>query len=107
MTADEREWIVETLNTLPFVRWDRLAGLDEGAWLSLCVYGWIDREDGRSDFVVLTFDDRGLSFVTSSAERHDEINTRLGFGAGGDQCRRVEDVLGSDVTNHIELGGST
>ena len=92
------------LNKLPFVRWDRTVRIDDDM---ATVFGWIDRVDGRSDFVQLAFWATGQVWATtSSAERSAEIN-RLLTGADHDDghypCQRVETVYGSLVDNVIEL----
>lgn len=96
-------FVSDTLNDLPFVRWDRLArGPDE-----FVVYGWIDRPDGRHDFIVVTFHTTGgVSHTTSSADRSEEIS-RLLYGhvteSGHVPCERVEDILEGLVTNQVKL----
>lgn len=78
--------VTATLNLLPEVTWDRWNGeLTEG----LLVFGWLPRDDGRSDFVTLTFDAEGpASFATSSAKFSAEIAARLDFTHT--DCKRVE-----------------
>lgn len=100
MNDNDREEIPSVLNRLPFVRWDRL--VDDGD--SVVVYGWIGRDDGRSDFVVATFRADSGEIFTSSAERSAEI-ARLVTGSddGHVECQRVEDVFGDLVDNAIRL----
>lgn len=121
----------ESLNRLPFVRWDRF--IVDGA--DLYCYGWIDRPcagcqasyvsrggefkcpicprptDRRADFVVLRLGPAGepLWFTTSSAERSEEI---AAFVAGVDaiavgvaehlECQRIEDEM-PGVRNAVRL----
>jgi hypothetical protein len=79
------------MNALPFVLWDRLVDRADG----LHVYGWIDRNDGRSDFVVLSFHGDGPpEYVTSSAMKSSEIATALRpYGHPVMNCQRVVDVI--------------
>lgn len=98
------------LNRLPFVRWDRLTDWRTPSrdHAGVTVFGWIARDDGRSDFVLMEFfswnhDPPGFS--TSSAERSAEIAELL-YGPGGDHfpCQRVEHVFGFLVEHKVELG---
>lgn len=86
----------EVLNRLPEVRWDRCAGTEA----SLGVYGWIPRDDGRFDFVVVEFqlhDGRDVCWFTTSSARLSATFAELLHGAAGPHyaCRRVNDVFGS------------
>lgn len=97
------EDVVGTLNGLPEVEWDRCTrGGGE-----LTVFGWIGRDDGRSDFVVMVFDEDGLSwFTTSSALLSSEFSRRLlGEDAPHMPCERVEDVFGDLVRRKVVLRG--
>lgn len=97
---ETRKWAAEVLNSLPFVRWDRLVA-DEGM---LRVYGWIDRDDQYQDFILIDFlDTGGFRFVTSAAARHEDILAGLYGSAdvGGETCRRVEDVFPDMVPTAI------
>lgn len=102
--------IAEVLNRAPFVRWDRFTVSPDD---EVNVYGWIDREDGRSDFVLVEFDVTepaavSYGWTTSSAERSDELADLL-YGEGLIEdgyrhlvCRRVEtELLG--VKNPVRL----
>lgn len=110
LRARRRAAIADVCNRLPRVRWDRTAGDDE----SRVVYGWVDRDDGRADFVVLTFDladpvdgvDYLVGFTTSSAEHSDEFHRALFGRQAADEhypCERVEDVFGALVRHRIKL----
>lgn len=60
--------IEETLNCLPAVKWDRF--IDDPAG-GIDVYGWIARDDGLWDFVVVNFDRAGeWTKVTTSSASH-------------------------------------
>lgn len=111
LQARRRAYVGDICNRLPLVRWDRTAG-DDG---SRVVYGWVDRDDGRSDFVVLTFDlvdpvdgfDYFVGFTTSSAEHSAEFHRAIyGHQYADDHhpCERVEDVFGPLVHHRIKLG---
>jgi len=85
--------VVETLNALPEVTWDRWNG--DGIE-HVCVFGWIPREDGRADFVYVMIDKDGPWLVsTSSARYSSEFSQRLLGGnpdrTGHNSCKRVED----------------
>lgn len=101
------EQIAEVLNRLEEVRWDRYV-VDK---CELTVFGWIDREDGRSDFVVVELwepADRKMVaarlVATSSASRSESIDQRLsGDGDGHIPCQRVEHLVGELVPNVVRL----
>lgn len=99
--------VAKILNRFPEVRWDRLTRYED--WY-VSVFGWMNRDDGRSDFVVITWENRdGQVFTnlkTSSAEKSHEFGIRL----HGDflnrvhlACERVEHVLGELVPNCIRI----
>jgi hypothetical protein len=71
-------------------------------------FGWIDREDGRSDFVVVYIDHHGAAgFATSSAKYSREFSERLfGTSEGHRDCERIEDVFGDLVPNKVALAAS-
>lgn len=78
--------------SLDFVAWDRCSG-EPG---DLAVYGWVERPDGRSDFVVLLVAAGGVGFATSSAEHSARIQRRLGGATSMTEhqpCRPVEELL--------------
>ncbi len=84
--------VVETLNKLPEVTWDRFAGdgIDH-----LSVFGWIARDDGRHDYAMVMIDKEGPWLISTSSARHSaDFSERLGMGGGGHTgCRRVEDYF--------------
>ena len=49
--------VSEILNRLPFVVWDRYFEYDGGA----SYFGWIERKDHLSDFVVVDLFDDGIA----------------------------------------------
>lgn len=84
--------IVEALNRLPEVTWDRWSG--DGIE-NASVFGWIPRRDGRFDFVYVMIDKEGPWLVsTSSAQYSSEFSRRLLGGhpdaSGHNPCKRVE-----------------
>jgi len=81
--------VEKTLNLFPEVKWDRWAG-DMRSKQGIGVFGWLDRTDGKFDFVYIRIDKDGAWLVaTSSANHSAEFSKRLGFTNHGD-CKRVE-----------------
>ena len=101
MNQARLEELAAVLNLFPEVRWDRTAGTAG----SRVAFGWVDRADGRADFLLVTFTAKGaVGFTTSSAEHSAEWHRRLyGTDAGHSSCRRVEDVFGELVANAIHI----
>lgn len=111
MMSDEvRAALAERMNRLPLVRWDRCVEHD----VTAATFGWIERPDGRSDFVLLDFswgDTVGLAgetltwlavgFSTSSARHSDEMSAQLELGEGHKDCERIEDVFGDAVRQRV------
>ena len=97
-------WILRyrsLLSLLSFVTWDRFT--------ESSAFGWIDRHDGRADFVALVNAKEGVYSVTSSAERSADIGRLLYEWHGAKwsaekhrPCRRIEDVL-PDLVNVVRL----
>lgn len=83
--------IVEVCSRLELVKWDRLCSLEN----RVDIYGWMKREDGRSDFVLLQFTDLSdpslpVGIATSSAEYSAEMTEALyGTTDGHAECERV------------------
>lgn len=109
MNEQQKTEIADVLNRLPFVRWDRFVEIDRGVLVDqVRAYGWIDRGDGRSDFVVADFDLSDpimVGFVTSS-DRHSEEIGELVYGVrveGHVPCQRVESVFGDLVHSKVVL----
>lgn len=94
MTSEQQaasavELPIEEMAMLDFIRWDRYTSSTK----KLSLFGWIPREDGRSDFVLLTVIPEGIGFTTSSAEYSEEISRRLNGGeptGTHNDCLRVE-----------------
>lgn len=96
--------LADSMNLLTFVRWDRfIESNGKGV-----VYGWIDREDGRCDFVLLDFEQRpigvAVGYSTSSASRSREIGQLL-YGDNDEHmdCQRVDMEFGDLVANKVVL----
>lgn len=108
MTEISHTWIADTLNALPFVTWDRCVdtGEDTDRNRSISVFGWIDRNDGRKDFILVEFASwtNKPGFATSSAFRSREIAEIL-YGLGGEhfECERVEKTFAGLVVNVVRL----
>jgi len=100
-----KQRIAQTLNLLPLVRWDRHLENHEGG---VDVYGWIDRTDGRGDFVLIRFDLTGmwLEFWTSSADHSRSIFETLSGGPADDHndCSRVDETFGDLVSHKATTG---
>ncbi len=89
--------IKKTLNVFPEVKWDRYTEIEGESNF----FGWIEREDGKSDFLVLSFiDSRLWWYMTSSAKFSKEISKRLKLGHS--ECKRVEQLFGKQI-NCIHL----
>ena len=106
----EKPWtpedVAEVLNRLPFVRWDRLIPAPVEEHHTLTAYGWIDRDDNRSDFVTVSFVSwaEELAFSTSSALWSPEINRLLCGDAPHYECVTIQDVLGDLVARKVLRG---
>lgn len=89
------------LVALEFVDWDRY--VDRGD--EVRVFGWIAREDGARDFVILSFSDEGVGIFTSSAKHTRTIARRLhGESTGHADCERVESLFTEDrLPNVVRL----
>ncbi len=111
MTDEQKTQVAAAMNLLPFVRWDRFIDweYDEGS-NGVLVYGWIDRDDGRADFVTLQFESAWgwkpdqCAATTSSAARSREIQQLLGHDAADHaDCKRVDEHFGDLVRNKTSL----
>ena len=93
----DKEEIKEILNKFPEVKWDRYTKVEDESNF----FGWIERKDRHSDFLILSFIDKGLWwYMTSSAEFSKEITKRV--GGRHIPCKRVEELFGKKV-NCIHL----
>lgn len=104
LTSVDRAQLAYWLNRLPFVKWDRIIPPGTGDYIT--AYGWIDRSEGRSDFVLLEFLHPNLApgFTTSSA-RHSAAIAHILYGDTGEHndCERIENVLAGLVPSAIRL----
>ena len=117
LTEPQKHVVTHYANRLPFVDWDRFPSHrqteDNTTRTSVTMYGWIRRDDGRSDFVVLAWfyiDEQQTPWsVTSSADRSEEIGRCL----YSDQdwwkpedhvhCQRVEDTFDGMIDRIVRL----
>jgi hypothetical protein len=94
------------LEAVEFVEWDRFTHSAEKDLMT--VYGWIDRDDGRADFVTVNLSPESKEihgYTTSSAE-HSERLFEILFKEKADEhaeCQRVENHM--DVANAVRLEG--
>jgi hypothetical protein len=90
--------IANRLLRVDFVRWDRFVVFQN----MIRIYGWIDREDGRADFVLLDLflypgPSVEASVMSSSAERSRDLSALLRESDAEPHidCERVEDHFGT------------
>lgn len=80
-TDEQQRVIADYANRLPEVLWDRFTCHETDGQLVVSMYGWIAREDGRSDFVLLQWWDLSQDpvpwSITSSSVHSWEIGRRL------------------------------
>lgn len=95
-----RQRIADTANQLPFVEWDRTVLMED--YGQAVLYGWIRRDDGRADFVVLQFwdDPDAVAWVTSSAEYSPTINDILTPELEHNPCRIAANEL-PGIDRHV------
>jgi hypothetical protein len=111
MIEDYGVYIAAWLNHFPEVRWDRF--IDTGEQVS--VYGWIDRDDGKADFLLMEFvrpeepeaaGTMGVGYTTSSAEYSEVFFERIYHSEADEhfKCQRVEHAaFGALVSRAIRL----
>ena len=110
--------VADYANRIPEAQWDRYVAYtietDGQPQTGVTAFGWIPRDDGRSDFVVLTWEwMEQQSFprcTTSSAELSEAFADRLYAGeewyVQGEthvDCRRMEHGFGDRIPNVIRL----
>lgn len=100
MNEIEKAEIGAMLEKLDFVNWDRFVNPAESEYF---FYGWIRRDDGYNDFVVLSYYQGQWWYITSSASMTHEL-ARVIDGTEGDHCpcQRVEGSF--DIPNMIRIG---
>lgn len=115
MNTAAREHVAGWVNRFPEVIWDRMTHADAGetdeyAWPEqVWVFGWIARDDGRTDFLVLQFfrdadADWSSPFTSTSSARYSaEFADRVGRGDEHGDCQRVEHLLGDLVDRCVRL----
>ena len=93
---ENKEWIQEVLNKLPFVKWDRFVEDEEANLIE--IYGWIDRGDNYKDFVLLEFNltKQEVYFIATSSDKYSEKIAEI-LNSSHSDCKRVEDNF--DVQN--------
>lgn len=93
MNVGFKLFVAGVLNEFPEVQWDRWTG-DES---TCAVFGWIPRDDGKLDFLIVRVtpeknDEYTIWYATSSAQYSEEYSKRLG-GKNHKPCQRVEDCF--------------
>lgn len=89
--------IITWLNKFPEVVWDRLT-MDGKGFVS--VFGWIKRGDGKSDFMLLDFEnDTPITYATSSAKHSEKFAKRIGVEHF--PCMRVETLWSRGEVKHL------
>ena len=86
-----KEEIKEALNKFPEVQWDRYTEAED----ETNFFGWIERKDKHSDFLVLSFIGSEVWYMTSSAKFSKGVAKRLGMKHS--DCKRVEWLFGKKV----------
>ena len=117
LRTSEKELIANTLNRLPFVKWDRASfllspriGKNRRRELWLAVFGWIDREDSYKDFIVLDFQLingtlRPAVFSCSSSKFSEQaVKIIMGADINHNSCFRVESIVGVEKCIKLEKG---
>lgn len=93
--------ITKKLNDFPSVRWDRFT--EDGTYIT--AYGWIERTDGKSDFLLISFDDGVPWFWSTSSALHSKsFSTIMGLGAdstGHQDCQHIKEHF-STVVNFVK-----
>ncbi len=91
--------VIEAMNHLWQVNWDRCTQREDGG----TAFGWIAREDGRSDFIVLHWGRGGFGFTTSSAALGRVFAKELfGTDAGHNDCQTIQSVFGDFIRNKVK-----
>lgn len=86
-----KQELQKTCNLFPEVRWDRYCAYPK----SSTVFGWISREDGKFDVLLLYFTkDKLRSYMTTSSRYSVDFGERLAkyldTGLSHQSCKRVE-----------------
>ena len=77
----QKQTVAEYANRLPEVLWDRFVSYEIDGQHAIDMYGWLPRDDGRADFVLLQWYDLVEQplprAITSSADMSEEISRRM------------------------------
>lgn len=117
LTAEQLDVVAEYANRIPEAQWDRYVAyqVDQDGEPRTCatVFGWVARDDGRSDFVTLRWDwmERQAfpEYVTSSAWLSPQLGGRLYrdqdwyVSSEHVDCRRVEDTFGDRIASAVRI----
>jgi hypothetical protein len=89
------------LSSLYFGKWDRYTSSSKGTYY----YGWIERDDGKSDFAIIAVEENHYWYMTSSAKKDAEIREILEMPKEAfNPCKRIEDLPWANEVNCIKLG---
>lgn len=94
MASQVKEFITQLANKIP-IEWDRVTLSDGNYYV---VYGWINRPDGKRDFVSLEMEQKetglhAIQFVTSSAKYSKEImKAFFGTDDGHSPCIKIDQL---------------
>jgi hypothetical protein len=88
--------IASKLLLAPEVRWDRFVYWGR----EMAFYGWIDRDDGRSDFFIAEFSlypggRVSVGTLTSSPDIGEDVDRRMRDDDNTVPCQRIEDHFGT------------
>lgn len=109
-TMTLEDWIrrapemAKLMNRAEGVRWDRFT-----AWGNMIrVYGWLDRDDGRADFVLVDFyapEEEGGDLDHSWVSSSPAFLLKAAGEEYGDHvpCRRVETSFGALIDEKVEI----
>lgn len=96
-----RTKIKSILNLFPEVRWDRYT--EDGRELEF--YGWIERPDGKFDFIDIFFiNGEPEWYATSSAKLSKIFHRKLKIKWPHLTCKRVENLFPNNEVRTIKLG---
>lgn len=84
--------IKKILNQFPEVRWDRYTEQKYPDGTGLEFYGWIERDDGKFDFLEIYFFNNKPEWIATSSKKYSlGFHLRLGFPENEHLgCKRVE-----------------
>ena len=93
MTQETRVAMAQYLNAFPEARWDRFMEYDGHYWF----YGWIDREDGKADLLVIMLHHEQYESYFTTSQRYslaiaNRLEERFGLTINHIACQRIEDL---------------